>query len=117
MSKPEYEEPLFKEFELDKPTLNKTIAEHMYRSGFFESGEAFSEEAQIRLENDGENVLTEEFKARFRLLNKIVTEIRDVKEVSSALEWVREHAQELRGIGSDLVVSLHLAELSHILSV
>ena len=45
VSKPEYEEPLFKEFELDKQTLNKTIAEHMYRSGFFESGEAFSEEA------------------------------------------------------------------------
>ena len=62
-------------------------------------------------------MLTEDFKKRFRLLNKIVTEIRDGRDVTSALEWARAHAHELTGIGSDLVVSLHLAELSHILSV
>ena len=62
-------------------------------------------------------MLTEDFKARFRLLNKIVTEIRDGRDVISALEWARAHTLELTGIGSDLVVSLHLAELSHILSV
>ena len=62
-------------------------------------------------------MLTEDFKKRFRLLNKIVTEIRDGRDVTSALEWARAHAPELTGIGSDLVVSLHLAELSHILSV
>lgn len=33
ISKPEYEEPLFPEFTVDNNLLNKTIAEHMYRSG------------------------------------------------------------------------------------
>lgn len=31
VSKPEYDEPMFKDFELDRPTLNLAIAEHMYR--------------------------------------------------------------------------------------
>ena len=42
ISKPEYEQPLFKEFQLDKPVLNITIAEHMYRSGHYQAGEAFT---------------------------------------------------------------------------
>ena len=42
ISKPEYEEPLFRDYKLDKEALNQTIAEHMYRSGYFTSGEAFS---------------------------------------------------------------------------
>ncbi len=33
ISKPEYEEPLFPDFKVDNALLNKTIAEHMYRSG------------------------------------------------------------------------------------
>lgn len=45
VTKPEYEEPLFKDFVLDKPTLNKTIAEHMYRSGNYQAGEIFSKES------------------------------------------------------------------------
>lgn len=43
VSKPEYEEPLFKDYVLDRPALNKAIAEHMYRSGFYSSGEVFSQ--------------------------------------------------------------------------
>ncbi len=40
VSKPEYEEPLFKEsYILDKATLNQTLAEHMFRSGYHKSGE------------------------------------------------------------------------------
>lgn len=42
ISKPEYEEPMFKDFVLDKVALNNTIAEHMFRSGNFSAGEAFS---------------------------------------------------------------------------
>lgn len=40
-NKQEYEQPLFKEYELNKPALNQAIAEHMYRSGFYEAGDKF----------------------------------------------------------------------------
>lgn len=78
ISKPEYEEPLFKDFFLDKPLLNQTIAEHMYRSGCFLSGEIFSKEANIEM--------TEDFKNKFKELNAIVKELKE-KKVTLALIW------------------------------
>lgn len=71
VSKPEYEEPLFKHFQPDKAALNQTIAEHLYRSGFFEAGEAFRKEAAFAMSDD--------FKDQFRELNGIVKELRDQK--------------------------------------
>jgi len=80
VSKPEYEEPLFSEFILDKPVLNQTIAEHMYRSGFFTSGETFSAESSLTLDDC--------FKEKFKVLNLILTDMR-ARSVTSALEWVK----------------------------
>jgi len=95
ISKPEYEEPMFADFTLDKPVLNKTIAEHMYRSGYFESGEAFTQEAHVEVNpgdhHHGDDQLTNEFKERFRLLNRIVSEFREGRDVKSALEWAKAH--------------------------
>ena len=77
ISKPEYEEPLFKDYQLDKAALNQTIAEHMCRSGYFTSGESFSEESRLQNEEESNAGINEDFKAKFRTLNKIVSELRD----------------------------------------
>lgn len=98
ISKPEYEEPLFKDFVLDKPVLNKTIAEHMYRSGNYNAGEKFSQEAKIDM--------ADEFKDKFKELNTIVKELKD-KNVSSALTWAKSKTKELDNINSDLLFNLH----------
>lgn len=52
-------------FTLDKPTLNKALVEHMYRSGYYASGEKFQSDAKL----EGEVSL--DFKAKFKLLNMI----------------------------------------------
>lgn len=98
ISKPEYEEPLFKDFVLDKPVLNKSIAEHMFRTGNYHAGETFSKEAQIDM--------TDEFKDKFKELNTIVKELKD-KNVESALTWAKSKAKELENINSDLLFNLH----------
>lgn len=66
-SKQEYEEPLFKNRELDKGTLNVVIAEHMFRSGNYISGEMLCEEANINMTN--------EFKNQFKELNFILKDL------------------------------------------
>jgi hypothetical protein len=106
VSKPEYEEPLFTDFTLDKPVLNQTIAEHMYRSGFYSSGETFSIESNVTLD--------ESFKEKFKVLNIILTDLR-ARSVKSALEWVKDNLEGLKRNGSDIQVSLHLGELSQII--
>lgn len=97
ISIPEYEEPMFKDFTLEKPVLNKTIAEHMYRSGYFESAEAFSEEAKVEVEIDSgdsnSDFQNHEFKEKFRLLNRVISEFRDSKEIKLGLEWAKENAK------------------------
>ena len=60
-SKPEYEEPLFKDWKLDKSVLNRVIAEHMYRSGNYNAAEAFTAEANFSMPAD--------FKEQFVTLN------------------------------------------------
>ena len=106
VSKPEYEEPLFTDFTLDKPVLNQTIAEHMYRSGFYSSGETFSIESNVTLD--------ESFKEKFKVLNIILTDLR-ARSVKSAIEWVKDNLEGLKRNGSDIQVSLHLGELSQII--
>lgn len=68
VNKPEYEEPLFKEWVVDKPVLHQTIAEHMYRTGAYQAGEAFTREAEVHLKED--------FKLKFKELNAIVKELK-----------------------------------------
>ena len=101
ISKPEYEEPLFKDYQLDKPVLNKVIAEHMFRSGYFTSGEAFSDETSLPIEQ-ADAILNEDFKNKFKTLNKIVSELRESRKVTLALHWARENSEELKKIQSDL---------------
>ena len=48
ISKPEYEEPIYKDRTFDPQTLNLVVAEHMFRSGNYTSGEVFCEEASIK---------------------------------------------------------------------
>lgn len=61
ISKPEYEEPLFKEQKFDLNLLNIIIAEHMFRTGYYNSGEKFCTEAKIDM--------SPEFKNQFRELS------------------------------------------------
>lgn len=104
VSKPEYEEPLFKDFVLDKHVLNQTIAEHMFRSGYYQSGEKFTQEVANSTSLPSESSLvTEEFKAKFKALNLIVSEMRD-GNFSAAKSWAREHQEQLTG--SDLLYAL-----------
>lgn len=48
--------------------MNLTIAEHMYRSGHYQTGEIFSKEANVGM--------AEEFKNQFKELNEILKEIK-----------------------------------------
>ena len=89
-----YESPMFPEWVLDKPLMNKVVAEHMYRTGCFGAGGVFTEEGRV----DG---ISEEFKRRFRELRDIVEEMQD-KRVDKALAWVRE-----REHGGELEFQLH----------
>jgi E3 ubiquitin-protein transferase RMND5 len=98
ISKPEYEEPLFKDFVIDKTILNQIIAEHMYRSGSYQAGETFSKEAKIEMLDD--------FKNKFKELNTIVKDLKEYK-VESALLWARDHSKALDNINSDLLFNLH----------
>ena len=45
----------------------------------------------------------------------ILKELREERKITSALEWVKAHLQELEAIESDLLFSLHCTEFSHIL--
>lgn len=97
-SKSEYEEPLFKDYNLDKEVLNKAISEHMYRAGYFASGEKFTEEAGINEEESGNSMreeIVEEFKSKFKRLNMIIKEFRDFKRVKSAKQWATDNALQL----------------------
>jgi hypothetical protein len=114
ISKPEYEEPLFKDYQLDKPALNKVIAEHMFRSGYFTSGEAFSEETSLPIEKIDSN-LNEDLKNKFKNLNKIVSELRESRKVTLALHWARENSEELKKIQSDLLFQIHYVEFTQII--
>ncbi len=88
VSKAEYEEPLFKDYQIDKPVLNKGIAEHMFRSGYFTSGEALNEESSLPLESVDAS-FNEDFKNKFKNLNKIISELRESRKVTLALAWAR----------------------------
>ena len=78
----------------------------MYRSGYFQSGEIFSQEAQVDL-ND-------EFKYRFKELNSIIREIKD-KKVELALLWAKGKQKELERSGSDLTFNLHYIKINRLL--
>ncbi len=114
ISKPEYEEPLFKDYQLDKPVLNKVIAEHMFRSGYFTSGEAFIEESSLPIENVDAN-FNEDFKDKFKTLNQIVNELREARKVTLALAWARDNSEELKKIQSDLLFQIHYVEFTQII--
>lgn len=53
--------------ELDEKNLNIIIAEHLFRSGNYQSGELFCKESKTDL--------SDEFKSKFLELNKIVSDI------------------------------------------
>jgi len=74
------------------------IAEHFYRSGHFDAGEALSEEAHISL--------SQPFKDQFRELNTIISQLKQ-HQVDRAMAWAREKAAELDRQGSDLLFNLH----------
>ena len=107
ISKPEYEEPLFKNIQFDKDLLNTAIAEHMYRSGNFDSGEVFSQESKINM--------TDKFKEQFVELNHITKNLKE-KNVENALKWAQHNHKQLQEIGSDLLFSLHQAKYSMLFS-
>ena len=61
---------------MDETVLNTAIAEHMYRSGNFQTGEIFTTDANI--------LVLEEFKIKFKLLHEVVSLLRQ-KNTESAL--------------------------------
>ncbi|TNV79496.1 hypothetical protein FGO68_gene3076 [Halteria grandinella] len=108
--KPEYEEPFFKDYIIDKSALNQTIAEHMFRSGFNQAGDTFTKEVIGQLgQEDEEQLVSEEFKAKFKTLNLIVKEMRN-GVLSGAKAWAREHTQQLGELGSDLLYAMVKSE-------
>ena len=66
-------------FVLDKPTLNKALLEHMYRSGYCQSGELFQTEAKLQEE------VSLEFKEKYKRLNMIQREMKNDRKVTLAL--------------------------------
>jgi hypothetical protein len=98
ISKPEYEDAFFPDFALNNDILNQTIAEHMYRSGNFTAGEAFSLEANLSL--------SDSFKSRFLELNHIVRDLK-LRQITSALTWAKTNEEALDQMGSDLLFQLH----------
>eukprot|EP00347_Sterkiella_histriomuscorum_P014886 403359145 len=125
-SKPEYEQPLFKEFQLNKPVLNQTIAEHMYRSGCYQAGEVFTQEAQIDLNSNKTdkqakikddffidtltNASFEDFKLKYKILNEVVVSLHSQKSTALAIEWAQQNKEALEKIKSDLLFNLHKGE-------
>jgi hypothetical protein len=83
----------------------------MFRSGYFTSGEAFSEETSLPIEKVDAN-LNEDFKNKFKNLNKIVNELRESRKVTLALHWTRENSEELKKIQSDLLFQIHYVEFT-----
>jgi hypothetical protein len=91
-SKPEYEQPFFPDYVVDKTALNETIAEHMFRSGYYQSGELFTEEVNKRCGTEGVPFVNEEYKAKFKVLYLIVKEMRE-GVLSGAKAWAKEHLE------------------------
>ena len=79
---------------MDRTTLNKVIAEHMFRSGNYTAGEAFTQEAKI--------AMPENFKDQFVMLNQILVELKE-RKVETALKWAKAKQKELEQQGSDLL--------------
>lgn len=86
---------------LDRATLDRIVAEHLYQEGAFEVADAFVQEARV----PGAAAL----KGPYVSMYAVVAELRK-KNLAPAMAWADEHKAALRspsGAPSKLVVSLH----------
>ncbi|KAK9802922.1 hypothetical protein WJX73_007664 [Symbiochloris irregularis] len=101
-----------RDIEFDQPTLNKVIAEHLFRVGRFEVGETFIREANI----PGGEALRDSFRGMHQILQQIL-----LHNLDPALQWVDQNRKALelsnKGFASGAFeFQLHQLQFLHCLS-
>eukprot|EP00761_Pharyngomonas_kirbyi_P014278 gb/GECH01014308.1/.p1 GENE.gb/GECH01014308.1/~~gb/GECH01014308.1/.p1 ORF type:complete len:418 (+),score=67.70 gb/GECH01014308.1/:1-1254(+) len=89
---------LYLSWNMDQDILNRVIAEHFYREGFFDVGDAFVAESGTQVSSNAHSP----FKEIYAVLQSL-----RARNLDPALAWARQHSTELREAGYGLEFHLH----------
>jgi len=81
---------------------NQIIAEHLFRQGKFEIGDAFVKEANVKINS--------KIKEQFAEMYKILDKLEKSKDLHPAIEWAKIRRKDLERIDSPLEFKLHRLE-------
>lgn len=79
--------------EIDKDTLLRVIAEHLFQEGMFNVGETFVREARIQ---DGDAI-----RAPYIFVHSVIDELGNRQNLQPALNWVQKHQLAVSGAGNE----------------